>query len=394
MAFGWLKKAVRSAGKVAKGAVKVAVAPVKLVAKAGRTVGKTLGKVPIVGGGLKGVFDLTLNAPFQVAGQIASGVRIDKVALNAVKAHVRQVKAVAPYAQTVISLVPAVGPGVSAGIGAGLALASGQPITAAITEGIKSALPGGALAKSVFNVSQALVEGKSIPSAAINALPLGSKEKQALRIGLNVTIGLAQGKRVDKVLISQADRALAILPKDTLKALQIGSAVGEAKRLQKIAGKHVSAAGLNKLKSAGNNVIRSSPVLSAASSIIKSPAAKAGYQVGAAVMATKKPQPFHTAAIRSKMKPGAQRAGFDTAVAAYNGMAISRLRTPIKATTSAQKLGYFVTKGISKTSTAPKIIKAVKTNPATKAGTAKAIEEIQAKPTSLWRKFKIWLLGE
>lgn len=407
MAFGWLKKAVKSAGKgigkVAKGAakgvgkvakttVKVAVAPVKVAAKAGRTIGKTLGKVPVVGAGLKGVFDLTVNAPFQVAGQVASGERIDKVAVNALKAHVRSVQAVAPYAQTVISVVPAVGPGINGAIGAGLALASGQPITKALAEGVKSALPGGPLAKSIFSATQSVIEGKPLSAVAMNALPLGASEKKGLQVALNVTTRIAKGERVDKALLSQADNALKLLPKDALKAFQVGTAVAEAQRLQKIAVQHVNPAALDKLKAGGNQIIRSSPVLSSASAILKSSASKAGYEVGTAVMATKQPQPFHVAAIRTTLNPQ-QKAGFDVAVAAHTGMVKYGKAVPATAT-PAQKLGYLVTRGISKTTTAPAIVKVVKTNPATKAGTEKAIQHIEEKPTGLWKKFKIWLLGE
>ena len=402
MAFGWLKKAVKSAGKgikkvgkgvgkVGKGALKVAAAPVKLTAKAGRTVGKTLGKVPVVGAGLKGVFDLTVNAPFQVAGQVASGTRIDKVAMNALKAHVRSVKATAPYAQTVISVVPAVGPGVNAAIGAGLALASGQPISAALAEGVKSALPGGPLAKSVFSATQAVVQGKSPINVAMSALPLDANSKKALGMAVDVTSRIAKGQRVDKALLAQADKALTLLPKDVTKAFQVSAALTEAQRLQSIAKKHVSGTALNKLKAGGNQIIRSSPVLASASNILKSSGSKTGFEVGTAVMATKMPQPFHVAAIRNTLK-GDQRAGFDVAVAAHAGMVKTKAKAPANLPPS-QRLGYYVTQGVSATKTAPASVKVVTKNKATAAGADKAIQKIQQKP-GLWKRFKVWLLGE
>lgn len=395
MAFGWLKKAVKSAGKglgkVAKTTVKVAVAPVKLAAKSGRTVSKALGKVPVVGGGLKGVFDLTVNAPFQVAGQVASGERVDKVALNALKAHVRSVKATAPYAQTVISVVPAVGPGVNAAIGAGLALASGQPISAALAEGVKSALPGGPLARSVFSATQSVIQGKSVITSALNALPIDTQAKRGLGMAIDVTTRLAKGQRVDKALIAQADKALSMLPKDVTKAFQVSAAVTEAQRLQQIASKAVSGTALSKLQAGGNQIIRSSPVLSSASSILRSRASQAGFGVGTAVMATKSPQPFHVAAIRGTLQ-GQQRAGFDVAVAAHAGMAKTHAKTPPNLPPS-QRLGFYVTQGISNTATAPAIVKVVATNPATKAGADKALVQLSEKPEGIWKKIKVWLFG-
>lgn len=385
MAFGWLKKAVRSAGKVV-------TAPVKLAAKAGRTIGKQLGKVPVVGGGLKGVFDLTMNGPFQIAGQVASGQRLDKVALNALSSQVRSVKAVAPYAQTVISVVPGVGQGISAGIGAGLALASGQPISQALLEGVKSAVPGGALAKSLFDAGQAVVEGKPFASIVLSGLPLDANAKKGLAVALDVTSRLAKGQRVDQALIAQADKALILLPADARKALTIGTAMGEAQRLQKIAAQHVRIPALNALKAGGANIIKASPLLASAGSILKSDAAKTGYSVGMGVLAVKNPQPFHVAAIRGRLNDS-QRAGFDMAVAARSGMVRTRMSAPSSLSPS-QQLGYYATRGVSPgVKSAPAMLKAVQSNPATKAGANIAVRQIQTAKPSLWKRIEIYLFG-
>lgn len=392
MAFGWLKKAVRSAGKVAKGATKIVTAPVKLAAKAGRTIGKQLGKVPVVGGGLKGVFDLTLNAPFQVAGHVASGQRLDKVALGALRDHVHSVKAVAPYAQTVISIVPGVGQGISAGIGAGLALASGQPISKALLEGVKSALPGGALSKSLFDATQAVIEGKSISSIALNALPLDANAKKGISVALDVTGRLARGQRVDHALIAQADKALILLPSDARKALTIGTAMGEAQRLQKIASRHISVPALQQLQRGGANLINASPMLASAGSVLKSTGARTGYSVGMGVLAVKNPQPFHVAAIRGRLSAD-QRAGFDMAVATRSGMVKTRLAAPRNMTPS-QQLGYYAIRGVSPgVKSAPAMIKAVQTNPTTSAGAQLAVVQIKTVKPSLWKRIEVYLFG-
>lgn len=392
MAFGWLKKAVRSAGKPFKAPVKFVGRRIKDVAKAGRSVGRTIGKVPVVGGGLKGVFDLTVNAPFQVAGKIANGDRIDRVALSTLKSHVQSVKAVAPYAQTVISFVPVVGPGVSAGLGAGLALASGQPITAALAEGVKSALPGGTLAKGIFDASAAVVQGKPINQIVLSTLPLDAQSKKGLAMAFDVTKRLASGQRVDKALIAQADRAISMLPVDAQKSFKIGTALAEAKKLQSIAAHHVSPKALNALKNGGANLIKTSPVLSSATAVLKSPGSRAGYSVAMGVMQHAKPQPFHVAAIRQKLTPQ-QRQGFDFAVSVRSGMAASKLNAP-KAAPPAQQLGYYATRGVVKTANTPAIIRAVRTNPQTNKGAAIAIKTIQAVKPSLWQRIKIYFLGD
>jgi hypothetical protein len=385
--MSWLGKALKSMKK----AVKVVGTPIKLAAKAGRTIGKTLGKVPVIGGGLKGVFDLTANGPFQIAGHIASGERLDKVALGAIKDHVASVKAVAPYAQTVIGLVPAIGPGINAGIGASLALASGQPISQAIMEGAKAMLPGGPLAKQIFSATQAVVQGKSLSNIALAALPLDAQSKKGIGMALDVTSHLAKGERVDKILISQADDAMKLLPGDIKKALQISTALSHAQNLQKIALQHVRVPALANLKAGGMNLIKASPVLVSAGHVLKTSASRDGYALAVGALAHSRPQPFHLAAIRAKIGPQ-QMQGFDLAVAAHVGMARTRPALVI-GMTPAQKLGFFTTQGISKTSTAPALIKAVKTNPLTAPGVNAAALHIQAVKQGLWKRIKAFLLS-
>lgn len=392
MAFGFLKKVVRTAGKPFKKPIKFVGNRIKDVAKAGRTIGRTVGKVPVVGGGLKGVFDLTLNAPFQVAGKIANGDRLDRVALATLKSHVQSVKAVAPYAQTVISFVPVVGPGVSAGLGAGLALASGQPITAALAEGVKSALPGGALAKGIFDASAAVVQGKPIDQIVLSTLPLDAQSKKGLAMALDISKRLASGQRVDTALIAQADKAISLLPIDAQKSFKIGTALAEAQKLQKIAAQHVDTRALTSLAKGGANIIKTSPVLASASTVLKSDDAKKGYALAMGVLQHPKPQPFHVAAIRQRLNP-TQRQGFDMAVSVRSGMAATRLDAPPSAP-PAQQLGYYATRGVVRTASTPAIIRAVRTNPQTAKGANVAIQKIQATKPRLWERIRTFFLGD
>ncbi len=211
MAFGWLKKAVKGA----TGAV--------------GSVGKQLGKIPVVGKGVKGVFTLTIGAPFQVANAVASGQRIDKVALGTLTAHLGAIKDVAPYAQTIVSVVPGVGQGVSGAIAAGLAIANGKSITNALKEGVKNALPGGPLAKAAFDLGEAAIQGKPIDQLALAALPLSADQKKLVATGLNTAKDLAHGKRLDAALMNTA---LAALPPEARKAVTIGMALGHGQVLQ------------------------------------------------------------------------------------------------------------------------------------------------------------------
>jgi hypothetical protein len=211
MAFGWLKKAVKSA------------------TKAVGSVGGQLGKIPIVGKGVKGAFALTIGAPFSVANAVASGQRIDKVALGHLTSQIGAIRDVAPYVQTVVSIVPGVGAGVSGAIGASLALASGQNITTALKEGVKGALPGGPLAKAAFDLGEAAVQGKPLDQLALAALPLSADQKRLVATGLNTAKDLAHGKRLDAALMNTA---LAALPPEARKAVTVGMALGNGQVLQ------------------------------------------------------------------------------------------------------------------------------------------------------------------
>lgn len=404
MAFGFLKKAVRTAGrglkkgvkgigKGVKGGVKGIGKGVKAVGKAGRSVGKVIGKVPVVGGGLKGVYNLTINKPFQIASDIASGKRIDQVAVRAIKRDVQSVRDVAPYAQTIISVVPGVGTGISAGLSAGLALASGQPLSSAITEAIKGAVPGGALAKSAFDVGSAAIQGKPISAVALAALPIGAQEKKALAMGLDAAGRIAKGQRVDQALIAQADKAISLLPKDVAKGLNLGIATQEAKNLQNIAIKAVKPAALNGLASGGLKLIKSSPIMSSAGKVITSAGEKTGFQVGIGMMAHTI-RPIDAVAIRSRLNAD-QKKGFDMAVAARAGMIDSKLRRPASVKTPAQAFGYYTTRGLTGTQNTGAIIRAVAHPKApTSQGASVALKKIEIENKSWWHRLVSYIKGE
>ena len=230
--FGsFISGAVKSVGKAASGAVKAAGSVAKGVAHGVTSGANLLGKVPVVGAGLKGVTQLTIGAPFAVAEKVMSGQRLDRVALATIKEQVAAARGVAPYAQTVLSFVPGVGQGMAGVIGASMALASGQPITAALVEGVKGALPGGPLAKAAFSVGQSVMQGKPIDKLVIAALPISDQQKRMVEAGLRTAKALAHGERVDQALLNNA---LSALPSDVQKAMTIGMALGHGQVLQAV----------------------------------------------------------------------------------------------------------------------------------------------------------------
>ncbi len=213
--MSWLKKAWRSVKHVTTAVV---AAPAHVLVK-----------IPIVGKPLRSVYNLT-TGPIDLAMRVAGGARIDHAVMGNLKAQVRDVKVLAPYAQTIVSLVPGVGTGVSAAFSAGIALADGKPLTEAVVSGIKGSLPGGPAAQAAFAVTAAAATGKRLDQAAIAALPISDHEKQALSKAAAVVTDVAKGKRVDHAVFEQAQSALPPAVRD---AMQVGVAVGQGVKMQR-----------------------------------------------------------------------------------------------------------------------------------------------------------------
>jgi nucleoid-associated protein YgaU len=227
--FGSIGKAFKSVGKavgkVAAATTKVALAPVTLSAKA---VGKVTKNIPVLGG-IVGAVNQVALMPINVTQGVLEGGRIDKVALSNLKQTISSVTTLGPYVQTVLSLVPGIGTGVSAAIGAGLALAEGKSISDAMIAGVKGAIPGGPAAQMAFSVAKAAIERKPIDQIAIAALPISDAQKKLLSQGLSAVKDIASGKNVAHSLV---DNAVKSLPPQYAKAVQIGMAMGHAKSLQ------------------------------------------------------------------------------------------------------------------------------------------------------------------
>ncbi len=196
-------------------------------------------KIPVIGN----VVSLTgqvYGAPVRLVADIASGARLDHVALDALKDQIKTIRDVAPYAQTVVSLVPGVGTGVSAAIGAGAALVEGQSITSAVKAGIRGAIPGGPLAAAAFDTALKVASGENVGMAALEsaraAIPPGAAQA-AFDVGLAVVTGeklqtaLAKGL-VDiapgqlQTVLAAGSQAIATTPglADAIKNIAPGAA--------------------------------------------------------------------------------------------------------------------------------------------------------------------------
>ena len=307
---------VRSVGRFVSKTVKSAA---HAVADVSSSVADTLGKVPVLGSGLKGLYGYTYGALIQAADNVVSGVRLDKVASRYFESQVRNVRELAPYVQAVISLVPGIGPGVSGAISAGLSLAQGRSIDEALVDAAVGALPGGALVQSAAKMTFAAASGKPISDIAVAALPLSPAAKEGLKAGLRVASDLAQGKRVDKTLLAEANRQIDRLPPQLRTAAQVGIALGQGKKLQEIASSQLPrliAMG-GPLAAAGQKVASQSPIVQRARTLLAKEG-QHGFDVAQGLMAHTGANVHQLERARAAFRGDALK-GFERAVALHGG---------------------------------------------------------------------------
>lgn len=394
----WLESAVKTAGRAVG---TVVTAPINVAETVIDTVGKGISAIPIVGDPLYTVYDAG-NLPFQVASAAVKGERIDKALVKGLENQVKAIKAVAPYAQTVASMVPGIGTGVAAAIAAGSALAQGRPIDEAIVAGVRGAIPGGPIATAAFDVGYAAMRGRPIDEVALNALPVGPAEKTAIIQGFAAAKDIADGRRVDQAIV---DRGIKALPPTARAAVQTGLALAEGENLQDIMRQQAGLI-IPQLVNAGASAIDNNEVLRAGlDTVDDEPLVEEGYQLGVGIMSHNAGQVAITEA-RKQLNAEQQR-GYDLAVAAWIGLTTQ----PITGNNPHEQFGYAVTHGMDGQDPTPRMSRPimktppprkVKTSAAVKAGVSKAIGRITTKtppkiqiasismrpPLTLWQKVK------
>ena len=187
-------------------------------------------KIPVLGN-IVHVTSEVYAAPFNTAARIASGARLDHVALGAFKDQLKIAKDTAPYAQTVVSFVPGIGTGVAVAIGAGAALAEGQNITHAAESAIRGALPGGPIAAAGFDLATKVASGENVAKATLessrNLLPPGPAQ-QAFDIGLAVATGKKIQIAIENGLVNLAPAQLQAVVDAGKRALATTPGLAEA----------------------------------------------------------------------------------------------------------------------------------------------------------------------
>jgi len=375
--MSFLSKMVRAAGKGISGTVKVVTTPTRLA-------GKVVAKIPVVGKPLQTVINMP-SAPLRLVDSIAKGDRLDKAVIDHIKGNIKDVKEVGPYAQMVVTLVPGVGTVAGGAIGAGLALSNGQPITKAITEGIKGSLPGGTVGVALFNAASGAIQGKSLTQIGLSALPVSDDVKKAITATLALAKDVSQGKNVANSLMKQAEKNL---PADARKALAVGLAVAQGQKIQSAIVKGITPLALNKLSAIGKVAVGQNSILKAGEKLAANNEAQKGYHVATAIM-RHDTTPIQIVAIRNKLTPD-QKKGFDLAAAGHVGL-VEGAKTPLKDPKS--QFAFAATKGVvGATNTLKKeVLGNTLADNAGKAGTIAAATQIVStkKKHGWWKQFLI-----
>lgn len=462
-----LSNAAKSAGKAVGKAT-------TSVVKATGSVATGITKIPVIGAPLKTIYSASYNAvtgPAKLASDIARGRNVGKSFMTQVKTGVSDMKAVAPYAQMVVSCVPGIGTAASGALGAGIALANGQRIDQALLEGVKGAMPGGPVARAALSGAvtgiRAAAEGKRLnfidlgksalgdalgpiakgPGGAalmggidmaanlahgkrldkaftestIAALPVDAKVKDALKIATQASIQLAEGKRLDKVMLGQikaitpylpiaadaktqlalltsgkalpkglspekalatvlhstvADGVLNVASKglspDVKKALQTGLALGTATVNQDAKlGQLATPVVINKLIESGVQTAKADPVVAAARKLAG--AGVRGFDL-ATGLTNSRSDLFSITQLREKLN-GAEKMAFDMGLSAKVGLVT---QPKPKGLSAAAQAGHAIVSGMQGHEAKDKqaIMAAVSTSPSAMAGASTAVKEI------------------
>ena len=180
------------------------------VARAASKVAGTVGKIPILGDIARaGVGAVRLGlGPAAIAidagSRLARGQSLGAALKGAVGGQIDALRNQLKLAEMVAPFVPGIGTGVAAALGAANALAAGRPITEAVLASARSALPGGAVAQSAFDVALNLAKGKNITQAALEAVRDRLPGGPAARAAFDGAVALAHGKRLQDAAFAAA----------------------------------------------------------------------------------------------------------------------------------------------------------------------------------------------
>lgn len=356
------------------------------------TVTKAIGKVPVVGAPIKTVLDASYHLASMpvdiVVDSALKGGRIDRVVAKHLNQAVREVKAVVPYAQMVVSTVPGIGTGLSGALGAGLALSNGQPIDKALMAGVVGAIPGGPVAQAAARVGMSAASAavhhekfdvKSAIGAATDALPIPPAAKEALHRGVEMTAAIASGKKVDAALADAALReGMAYLTPEAKKAFQSGLGVATGAIMQQVKAAHLPNV-QGKLAETGLRLAKSVPAVAEARKLV-GPGTH-GFDIGHGIMS-------HTVGVndlvhaRALLKTPADKMGFDMALANKVGLVAHPPHPKLSPAAEAGRTIVHGMRGIPEPKKKTAIMQAITKSPSAAVGAKVAVQHIEVQKES------------
>ena len=146
--------------------------------------------------------------------RIARGEKVLDAIGKAGKGAYEDLRKTVRLASMVAGFVPGIGTGVSAALGAANALMNGEPITDAVIAAARSALPGGAIAQTAFDLAVNVAKGQSIGEAALNTVrsKIPGGDSPLVRAAFDAGIALSKGQSLQKALLSSTGKLLPKSP--------------------------------------------------------------------------------------------------------------------------------------------------------------------------------------
>jgi hypothetical protein len=288
-------------------------------------------------------------------------------------------------------------------------LMQGQTLDRALVAGVADALPVSKEAKGAMNqaidIAHDIAQGQRVDRVMLahvdkvaSLLPIDGKYQRGITAGLDVSVAVAQKKKVNQVLAmrlmhSAADIGLDYgrknFPQAARSALQIGMSVTHARMVQSYVSDQISGPVARKLMSQGQQLIARDSVLNTAyKSMVRE--GHEGFQVGVAAMHYRQ-NVNQLVTLRNSLSE-ADKSGFDLACSLHVG----RVTTPPsqKLSDPHAQIGYYLAHGVQGGFPTEKQaqIQAAIDHPVVKVGVEVAMNKIALSRASWWTKL-LYALG-
>jgi hypothetical protein len=212
-------------GKAVRGISRAASRAAKTVSRAARDASKFAGKAYKTASSLTQPIGPKLLTRF--GKDVLSGKNVVKSFRSTVKSGLDDVRNRIKYVQMAASFVPGIGTGVSAALGAANALASGRPITAALIEAARGAIPGGPVAQAAFDAAINMARGQHISAAFLNAAK--NRIPPAARAAFDTAVALGRGQSLQQAALGTLRNRLPAGGRAVFDTVQ---AVGRGQNIQ------------------------------------------------------------------------------------------------------------------------------------------------------------------